>query len=185
MTIDDYVLSLKNEEGEPLIDLLDYHNKYVRTLSKRLEPWSYYDNKLVLCWFKDHEDVNPSMGYITNKRGIKLYHCFGCGKTGDVIRLHQYIESAYHSRNLNREEAAKDIASLYNIQINDKIADNLDEVERKYAEDLRKIKRLCTRYTDKEFARELMNKRVQKKLDLKALNSECIKLIATQNMLYY
>ena len=189
MTLDDYILSYKeNETDEVLtVDLFAYYENFIRPLDKRFEPYSFYDNKLVLCWFKDHEDVNPSMGYINDRfhKGQKLYHCFGCGKSGDVIRLNQIIESQYHNRDLSRKESCLDLAIKFNIPIDDYEELSDEDYEKRYLRFLRKFDALMNRYTVRDFSRALLQQRKSGKIDLNKVNSECVKMIATIKQLYY
>ena len=184
-SLEDFILSYKVND-EVLVDLFSYYENYIRNLDKRFEPYSYYNNKLVLCWFKDHEDVNPSMGYINDKfhKGQKLYHCFGCGKTGDVIRLNQIIESQYHNNNLDRIESCKDLARKFGIDISDYGSFDNEDREVQYLRRLKKLDILKNRYTFKEFSTAIRNQRLTGNIDLNKINSECVKMIATVKQLY-
>ena len=184
-TLDDYILSYKDGD-EIVVDLFSYYENFIRPLDDRFKPYSFYDNKLVLCWFKDHEDVNPSMGYINDRfhKGQKLYHCFGCGKTGDVIRLNQLIESQYHNRELSRKESCIDLAEKFNIDIADfdELAD--DDYEARYIRKLRQFDMKMKRYTVNDFSHSLLAERITGKPNLDKINSECVKMIATVKQLY-
>ena len=185
MKLEDYILSYEIND-EIVVDLFEYYDKFIRTLDERFKPYSFYNNKLVLCWFKDHEDINPSMGYIPDKfhKGQKLYHCFGCGKTGDIIRLNQIIESQYHNNDLDRKESCLDLAKKFNIPLDD--YENFDEEDREvqYLRRLKKLDKLKNMYTYNDFARTLRHLRLKSDIDLNVINSECVKMIATVKQLY-
>jgi DNA primase len=143
----------------------------------------------VLCYFKDHADINPSMGYIASKthKGIKVCHCFGCGKTADVVRLHQIMCSQYLHKELSEREACEDLALKFNIPIAafDELAD--DDFEGRYLRQIRSIDYLSTKYTHREFQQELLQARAKRTglaLDLDKVNAESVKMIATLKHLY-
>ena len=104
------------------VDVVDYYEDYIRPMEPKFQPYSMVGNKLVLCCFHDHMDLNPSFGYYTKKEnGIsyKLYHCFGCHKTGNVIRLHQQMQYQYYQKKLTEKEACLELAKLYDINVED------------------------------------------------------------------
>ena len=183
MNLSDYVLSYE-ESGKVVANLFDYYEYFIKPLSTKFSDQSY-DNKLVLCWFKDHADVNPSMGFISDKHhnGNKLYHCFGCGKTGDVVRLNQYIESVYHNNDLTEQESAVDLAKKFNIDISefDELED--EDYELRFGRNIKKTEILKRRYTVADFSRNLLEQR-KNGVDLDKVNFECVKMIATVKQLY-
>ena len=60
------------------------------------------------CPMPDHDDGNPSFGVNTKSN---TYNCFGCGATGDLIKLVQEVEG------LNFVEAIQKLAIYANIDI--------------------------------------------------------------------
>lgn len=63
----------------------------------------------VVCPF--HDDVAPSMGIIP---GQEVFHCFGCGASGNVIRLHQmFLRTLGYS--LDYESAWKDLCDSFGL----------------------------------------------------------------------
>lgn len=186
MTLRDYILNYKDNDGNIVVNLFDYYEYYIKPLDKRFSRYSYYNDKLVLCWFKDHNDINPSMGYVRTKKSknIHLYHCLGCGKTGDVVRLNQIIMSMYHGKELSEKESCLDLASKFKIPLDEfsEIAD--DDFEGRYEINLIKIDKLQSRYTERDFSNNLLNIRKRGSIDLGSVNSECIKMIATKKLLY-
>lgn len=183
MNLSDYVLSYE-ENGKVVANLFDYYDMFVKPLSDRFKDQSY-DNRLVLCFFKEHADVNPSMGYLTDKKhkGNHVYHCLGCKRIGDVVRLNQYIEHAYHNNELDERESAEDLARKFNIDISefDELAD--DDYEGRYTANLKRVVKLKNRYSYADFREGLLQQRMQG-VDLNEVNFECVKMIATKKQLY-
>ncbi len=81
------------------IDILEVASKY--TVLKKSGK-SY----LALCPF--HDEKTPSLS-ISQEKG--LYHCFGCGASGDVIKFYQEINNKTFS------ESIVELAEEYNIEI--------------------------------------------------------------------
>lgn len=183
MNLTDYILSYE-ENGKVVANLFDYYEYFIKPLSDKFSEQTY-DNRLVLCWFKDHADINPSMGFISDKKhkGNKLYHCFGCGKTGDVVRLNQYIESAYHGNELTEKESAIDLAKKFNIDISefDELED--EDYEGRFNINIKKTETLKRRYTVADYKTNLLELR-KEGVDIDKVNFECIKMIATVKQLY-
>ena len=188
MDLKDFILTYKVND-EVVANLFDYYDIYIKGLDKRFEPYSYHSTNLVLCFFKDHADINPSMGYINDKqhKGGKLCHCFGCGRTADVIRIHQILRSSYEGVELTEKEACIEVAELFKIPIDefDELSD--EDYEEKYLRNLRKIDRLSKHYTVRDFSAELLKLRTNYgvgEVDLDKLNSSCVRMIATSKHLY-
>lgn len=185
MTLVDFILTYERD-GKIVCNLFDYYEEFIRPLDERFKNHSYYENDLVLCYLKDHADVNPSMGYISDKfhKGVKLCHCFGCGRTYNVVRLNQVISSQYFGKELSEKESCVDLATKFNIDISefDELAD--DDYEGKHLAKLRKIEQLKRRYTFEDFKDKLLEQRKSGKVDLGRVNAECVKMIATTKQLY-
>lgn len=81
-------------------------NEDIKTLNELKIVFEYYNIKLekkgknYVCCCPFHDDNNPSMN-LTEKDGVGLYHCFGCGKGGDIINF------VMKKENLNHIEATK------------------------------------------------------------------------------
>ena len=184
MTLRDFILTYE-ENGVIKANLFDYYDIFIKPLDKSFEPYSDYNQNLVLCYFKDHDDVNPSMGWIKHKylRNVKVCHCFGCGKTADIVRIHQILSSQYLNKTLTEREACLELADMFSIPLDDFEADSEDP-ELNYRRNLRKIDRLKNRYTIREFTQAIQPLRGGIDTDLDRLNSECVKMIATVKQLY-
>lgn len=185
-SLEDFILEYKDSEtGELVVTLATYYERYIKPLRREFSRWSFLEDKLVLCWFPDHEDVNPSMGYIPDRthKGQYIYHCFGCGKSGNVVRLHQQIEELYHNNRLSVEDACRDLAAKFGIQLPELSELSEDDYEGKYLRKLRKIDIMKYHYTRNDYIREIRKNRVGTH-SLDALNSENVKMIATEKHLY-
>ena len=73
-----------------------------------------------------HDDHDPSLGVIKSKQGEK-FHCFGCGAWGDIVDLHIRVSKKFKRKSLSREEALKELCSLFSVDytlVEEKEADN-------------------------------------------------------------
>lgn len=183
MTLKEYVLSYERD-GKNAVDLFDYYDIFIKNLDSRFERYSYKTDKLVLCFFKDHEDVNPSMGYVRNRKikGSLSCHCFGCGRTADIVRLHQILSSQYLNKELSEDEAAREVAALFDVPVEEEIPD--DDLEGKFRQNLNRVSQLSQRYTKRDFSQALLNMRMSGDVSLDAVGAECVKMIATVKQLY-
>lgn len=192
MTLAEYILTYTgttdNGKQGIVCNIPDYYEKFVKPLDKRFAEYNLYGSRTVICPL--HDDTDPSFGLINHRflSGVKIYHCFGCGASGTIIRLHQLIQDIYHNKKLSDEEACKDLADLFNIPINDFEEVDSDDYDSKYMQTLKKIDRLKKVYTIKTFSDTLLDIRkadmpsIEK---LNALNIESVKMIATQKKLYF
>lgn len=193
MTLENYILTYKgiDDSGKEGIvcNIPDYYDRYVKQLRDKFSDCSFHANKLVICCF--HDDNDPSLGLINHRHydGVKVYHCFGCGSSGTVIRMHQIIEEMYHNRKLSETEACYELAKLFNIPLDNikELAD--DDFEGKYARSMMKIDRLQYSYTIREYSDKLLELRKSEPLGSNSLldkvNNENIKMIATHKKLYF
>lgn len=68
---------------------------------------------MIRCPFPDHNDGNPSFSYDDEKN---VFHCFGCGRSGDVVNLHYYMNSIEDER-FSRIRALKELSKDFSFQI--------------------------------------------------------------------
>lgn len=188
MTLREYVLTYAVDD-KIVANLFDYYERFVKHLTPRFERFSYYTSNLVPCFFKDHPDNDPSMGHIKDKhlKNVVVCHCFGCGRTADVIRLHQILNHQYKNRELDEKEACVEIADMFGIPIDQFNELDEDDYEGRYLRNLAKVEKLAEHYTARDFSRELLDLRsrsVPGHVDLNKLNSACVKMIATVKQLY-
>ena len=169
------------------IPLFEYYDKFISELNPRFKQYSYNSGKLVLCYFKDHDDVNPSMGWLRDKknRDVKVCHCFGCGRTANVVRIHQILSSQYFNREMTEIEACKDLAEIFRVSI-EEFKDTEDDLNGEYIAQLNRGRKLQKSYTVQDFKYSLKDIRLHETNNtLEKLNSECVKMIATKKQLYY
>lgn len=188
MTLQEYVLTYKDEKGDIVISVEAYYDRYVKILDKKFENGSLYVNKTVLCCFKSHGDTDPSFGIMNHRsyKGVKLYHCFGCNATGDVIRLHQRIQKDYYNRGLTDTEACRELCKMFGVAI--PTVTNLEqEYERSYDRNMKKVLSSMHVYTLKEYSREILSVRQDKNLSISEIaakvNKSNIKYIASKKKL--
>lgn len=188
MTLREYVLTYSVDD-KIVCNLFDYYERFIKHLTERFSKYSYYTSNLVPCFFKDHPDNDPSMGHIKDKRlkNVRVCHCFGCGRTADVVRLHQILNQQYKNRELSEYDSCMELAAMFNIPIEDFEELDEDDYEGRHQRNLQKIDRLAEHYTMRDFSQELMHLRetsVPGEIDLNKLNSACVRMIATVKQLY-
>ncbi len=178
MKLRDYILTYQ-EQGKIKANIIDYYEDFIKPLSPHFAHQSLATG-LVICFFKDHADTDPSLGLMKDRfhKGVMLYHCFGCGKSGDVIRLHQIIQEQYHGVKLNEKEACLALADLFNIPIEE--YEDLDEedYEKAYMRTYRNLDKLARTYTVQDYNLALLELRKKQNVKLELVNREVIKLIA-------
>lgn len=188
MTLEDFVLTYKGDSDTPIITIAEYYERYIKPLSPRFKNSSLLLNNTAICCF--HDDTDPSLGTIKHRtlQGVRVYHCFGCGAVGTVIRMHQRIEKEYHHRDISETESALELCKLWGIDISrySDITDNTDKKSSYYSKMMR-IKSQMGAYTIREYSDELLNARnmsleLDKKIQI--INSANIKMIATKKKLY-
>lgn len=184
MKFEDYVLTYKNSDNEIVITVASYYEKYIKPLDTSFTG-SFYRDKLVLCCF--HNDVNPSLGQMNHKhlKGVKVYHCFGCGKSGDVIKLHIDIEKKYHNRIISTKESCMELCNLFGVDASGYL--DVEEGDQSaYVEKYKKSLNLKSLYTQKDYSEEVLNARStsksQKEVAFK-VGTANIKYIATKKKL--
>jgi len=93
------------------ISVLDYYNKYISTIHSKFSIMS--DSRVTsLCPF--HNDTDPSFHYWKKKN---IFHCFGCGVGGNVVRLHQLVRQKFHGEKLDKAQSIESLARLWGIKI--------------------------------------------------------------------
>lgn len=183
-----YTVSDANGNESILVTIEDYHKKYIKPLDPRFQ-WDFYNGYKgkVLCWCKDHEDKNPSMGTVPHKhlKGVKLYHCLGCNATGTVVRLHQRIQKEYHGRDITVHESCMELCQLYGIDASE--YEKVETDQEGYYERYRSIDDMMEEYTIKDYSGDLLNARKAFAVTgsvvalARAIDSANVKMIATAN----
>lgn len=188
MTLREYVLTYAVDD-KIVCNLYDYYERFIKTLTERFSKYSYYTSNLVPCFFKDHPDNDPSMGSIKDKhlKNVRVCHCFGCGRTADVVRLHQILNQQYKGRELTERDSCLELAEMFKIPLDEFEELSEDDYEGRYLQNLKKVDRLAEHYTVRDFSQEVMRLRsvsVPGQIDLNKLNSACVRMIATVKQLY-
>lgn len=190
MTLEEYVLTAKDADGRIIINIADYYERFIKPLDKRFQSSSYFSHSTVLCCWKDHNDINPSLGSINHKfyKGVKLYHCLGCGATGTVIRMHQRIQKEYYGRGITDKESCIELCKLFGVdstaylEVQD-IGDQTNIMER-----FRRVQGYKGIYTIRDYSNEVRDARSNSSFSLQEIankiNIANVKYIATQKQLY-
>lgn len=159
-----------------------YYNEYIVPLdTKRFRAFN--NGSTSICPL--HDDTDPSFGVINDrhKKGVKIFHCFGCGRTGSVIDLHRSIQMIYHNNDLDQKEAMIDLCRLYNIDASLYENDDSNNPLGYYTNVSRKVARNMDRYTIQEYKDDLLKVRKTKDANIemkaKAINSANIKYMVT------
>lgn len=95
------------------VNLVEYYNTQIVPLAKKFKPISL-DHNTGLCPF--HGDTDPSFHYW---KGKGVFHCFGCGFGGDVVKTHIQLRRAYYNEYLNPEQAVKALSLIFNIELDE------------------------------------------------------------------
>ena len=188
MSLEEFVITYERN-GEIVANLFDYYEDFIKPLDPRFNRYSFKTGRLVLCFFKDHDDLNPSMGYIEDRkhRGVYRCRCFGCQKGGNVVQLHMKLAKDYASRSLTVREACIEIANFYNIPIEDFENNVKQEEVNPFIKHLKAINKCESLYTTRDFEKDVYKLRQKSPMgcvDLNKLNSACVKMIATHKNLY-
>lgn len=101
-----------------------YFNKYIQPLKQGLTKINE-GNPRSCCPF--HDETDPSFGWWQEK---KRFHCFGCGISGDIIRLHQLKSYRYEHRKLDKSEAINELISMYHLWDIPDVNEKLDEAKK-------------------------------------------------------
>lgn len=88
--------------------------EYYKRVVQPINPAHYRvkSDKMMVCPL--HGDINPSMGVVVGSTG-EQYHCFGCGKWGDVVDLHMKVSRRLLKKHLSEEESLKDLCRIFNV----------------------------------------------------------------------
>jgi DNA primase len=93
------------------VKLIEYYNTQILPLNKKYHAISEERNT-GLCPF--HADNDPSLHYWKSKN---IFHCFGCGFGGDVVKTHMKLRKIYYNESLSIEKAIQHLASLFSISL--------------------------------------------------------------------
>lgn len=133
------------------LSMEEYYLKQVYSRGGKYTKGHPISDRLVLCPL--HDDKNPSMGFIHGKDGITKFHCFGCGKAGDIIDLHMGITKTF-----DRAKALKEVCEILGIPFEEieedgKISQDL------FNERLKRVRVLNSTLTQAGFSRIIRENR--------------------------
>ena len=109
------------------MSLVEYYDKSIGPLHLKYSEKSWRSVKVVVCPL--HNDHDASFGIMKdrNNRDIMRYHCFGCGKSGNVVNLHQQMTQQRTGKTLTVLEAARELAAMYQIEIDEEALNAIDD----------------------------------------------------------
>lgn len=164
------------------VSVAQYYNEFVVPLDPNRFR-AFNNGSTSICPL--HDDTDPSFGIINDrhKKGVKIFHCFGCGRTGSVIDLHRSIQIIYHNNDLSIKEATLDLCRIYNIDATLYEDTETEGATGYYTNMSRKVARNMDRYTIQEYKDDLLKVRkaegVALEIKAKAVNSANIKYMVT------
>lgn len=104
------------------IGLIEYYNTIIVPLAKKFTPMAEGKTEGI-CPF--HQDTDPSL-HVWKKKGI--YHCFGCGYGGDIVKTHKQIMKTYKGENLSIDMVIKQLANIFDITLNEEVGYTTESV---------------------------------------------------------
>lgn len=107
--------------------------------------------QMIRCPFPDHDDGSPSFSYDDNKQ---VFNCFGCGRSGDVVNLHYYMNHIENER-YTRVKALRELAKEFKIKIPD-LAGEV-EIKRERYNKFKRVNRKDTELLDKMYREKVKN----------------------------
>lgn len=188
------VLTQRNSNGDIKANIPEYYERYIKPLEGKFADSTLTESRKAICPLPDHNDTDPSFG-ITNHRffkGVKIYHCFGCGGTGTIVRLHQRIQYKYYNRNITEQESALELAKIFDVDLSkvDDFDDDDEKVEGSYyIQGSKALRKLKNQYTVRDYQAELREVRVNRdtmnlNTQMRMINRSIIKMVATGKNLY-
>lgn len=130
----------------------------------KFKSQSLYTATKVICPF--HEDIKPSMGVLDSKTdGTEIFNCFGCGKKGNVVHFYMFYVNTYENRSITLEQAAKELASKFNIELR---SDYKETIYERKDRERRIILDRKDEYTLRDFEKDALNLGFYLKTDPKA-----------------
>lgn len=110
---------LHEVDGVKDVTVIDYYNRYIVPFSPKYSYGYRGIGSKVVCPF--HDDVAPSMGVLEDsKKGVQIFHCFGCGAKGTVITLHERFCKEHKGIELPKHvDYIKSLADMYGVQLSE------------------------------------------------------------------
>lgn len=101
---------MKNIDYSPYFPLRGYYEKVVMPLDRKFKVTKA--DKYICCL---HDDKDPSMGLLKSKSKGEVFHCFGCNAWGNVIDLHRKVSFKYFGKNIDDEQAKRELCTIFGI----------------------------------------------------------------------
>lgn len=101
--------SLIEIELENRIGIDAYFNKFIHPVKKGTNKISQ-ENPRSCCPFHDEHD--PSFAWWTKN---KKFHCFGCGVSGNIVRLHQLKARRFDGKTISNTEAINELINMFQL----------------------------------------------------------------------
>lgn len=101
------------------ISIVEYYNRFAVPLANKFYALSP-GRKAGLCPF--HDETDASFHFWEEN---KMYHCFGCGRSGNIVKMHQEFEWIHHQRGIDKQQAMRELAQLFGIVLDEE--DSIDD----------------------------------------------------------
>lgn len=151
---------IKDSSLKENFPIREYYLKKVYSRGGKYTKGHPINDRLVLCPL--HEDLNPSMGFITRSDGTEIYHCFGCGSVGTVLQLEERIEGHHDDK-----RGLRSLCELFGVDYEEFVKKLGEEPKVDiFAERMRKMNGYSTQTSQAVVSRELRN--FQRKEELNA-----------------
>ena len=142
------------------VTVKQYYSDKIRVLDNKFKYAFDNNSERAICPL--HNDTDPSFGLMKDKqnKGVTLYHCFGCGMAGNVIRLHQLISQKYLGVTLTDIEAEKELVKGYNLAIDVEKVDSNARVDDVYTKKVRLMRQAEQLYFARDFDKDVLRMRL-------------------------
>lgn len=91
--------------------ILEYYKRVVVPFNQK--RYKIKNDKMMVCPL--HNDHDPSMGIIIDKKRGEIFHCFGCGKWGTVVELHIGVMKRLKNIVMSNEDALRDLCRVFDV----------------------------------------------------------------------
>lgn len=91
--------------------ILEYYRKFVQPINS--SRYKIKNDRMMVCPL--HNDHDPSMGIMENGKYGEIFHCFGCGAWGNIIKLHIGVMKRLRGIIFSHDEAIKDLCRIFSI----------------------------------------------------------------------
>lgn len=99
-----------------MLKISDYYNQLiVAEIGGRFRGTELTDKNTAICPL--HEDHDPSMGVLNPGTDKERFHCFGCGRSGNIISLHKRVMKLWKKIDLSDEETKADLEKRFGVKI--------------------------------------------------------------------